>query len=177
MVEAFSDMLAVGGASNSLGRTSEVIDVVLSDRQRLAELYACVSNDDAWIRMRAIDAIEKVCRQRPEWIKPYIDTFQSELSSSKQPSIQWHLAQMYSILDMSESQKSIAIDWLKTLLSNTGVDWIVSANAMKTLVQFTHDDLVNIETTVSLLEVQKGHASKSVVKKANGFLDGLSKHY
>lgn len=170
MAETFSDILAVGGKSNSLGRTHEVIDSVLSDKQRLDELYACMSNDDAWVRMRAIDAIEKVCRQHPEWIKPYIDRFQNELSLSKQPSVQWHLAQMYSELDMSESQKNIAIDWLKTLLSNTDVDWIVAADAMKTLVQFTHDGLVSINTTTDLLRVQQGHKSKSVVKKANGFL-------
>ena len=169
-------MIAVGGKSNSLGRTNEVIDTVLSDQQRLDELYACVSSDDAWIRMRAIDAIEKVCRQHPEWIKPYIDTFQNELSISKQPSIQWHLAQMYIELDMSESQKNIAIDWLKSLLSDTDVDWIVSANAMKTLVQFTHDGLVDTNTTFDLLRIQQGHKSKSVVKKANGFLHELSSH-
>lgn len=59
MAETFSDILAVGGKSNSLGRTDEVIGIVLSDKQRLNRLYACVFNDDAWIRMRAIDAIMK----------------------------------------------------------------------------------------------------------------------
>lgn len=174
MTEILSDILAVGGKSNALGRTDEVINIVLSDRQRLDELYTCVFDDDAWIRMRAIDAIEKVCRKHPEWIKQYIDKFQNELALSEQPSIQWHLAQMYTQLDMSESQKYIAIDWLKNLLSSTEVDWIVSANAMKTLVQFTHEDLVDVDTTVYLLEQQQKHKSKSVVKKASGFLHELS---
>lgn len=174
MVEIFSDILAFGGKSNSLGRTDEVIDTVLSDKQRLDELYACVSNDDAWVRMRAIDAIEKVCRQHPEWVEPYIDKFQKELAKSNQPSIQWHLAQMYARLSMNENQKKIAIDWLKTLLSDTEIDWIVSANAMKALVQFTHDGLVNTNTTIDLLRLQQGHKSKSVVKKASRFLHELS---
>lgn len=174
MTETFSDILAVGGKSNSLGRTDEVIDTVLSDKQRVDELYACLSNDDAWVRMRAIDAIEKVCRQHPEWIKPYIDKFQNELTKSNQPSIQWHLAQMYAQLDMNDDQKEIAIDWLKSLLSDAEVDWIVSANAMKTMVQFTQSGLVHRDTAVDLLKIQQGHKSKSVVRKANGFLHEFS---
>ena len=174
MAEAFSDILAVGGKSNSLGRTNEVIDTVLSDKGRLEELYDCVSSDDAWIRMRAIDAIEKVCRHHPEWIKPYIDKFQNTLAKNNQPSVQWHLAQMYAQLDMNDNQKKIAIDWLKSMLSDTEVDWIVSVNVMKTLVQFSHEGLVDTDIAIGLVNIQQNHKSKSVVKKANGFLHELS---
>lgn len=176
MAETFSDILAVGGKSNSLGRTDEVIETVLSDKQRLDELYTCVFNDDAWIRMRAIDAIEKVCRKHPNWIKPYTDKFQNELAKSDQPSIQWHVAQMYAQLDMNDNQKKFAIDWLTSLLSSKEVDWIVSVNAMKTLLQFTYKGLVDTDAMVDLLKIQQGHKSQSVVKKANEFLHELSSH-
>ena len=88
MVETFADILADGGKSNSLGRTNEVIHIVLSSKSRLGDLYDCVFNDDAWVRMRAIDAIEKICRQHPEWLFTYIDRFQLELGPCSQPSIQ-----------------------------------------------------------------------------------------
>lgn len=174
MVETFEEILSVGGRSNSLGRTSEVIELVLDDKTRLDELYLCVFNDDAWIRMRAMDAIEKICRQHSEWLMCYVDGFQSELTSSSQPSIQWHLAQMYSQLDLSVEQKRIAISWLIDLLSNTEVDWIVSVNAMKTLVDFTTEGAVSIEAVMYLLKLQQAHKSKSVVRKADKFLLELS---
>lgn len=170
MAETFADILTVGGKSNSLGRANEIIQRVLNDKALLGALYACVFNEDAWVRMRAIDAIEKICRQRPEWLLPYVDRFQTELGSSSQPSIQWHLAQMYSQLDLNKKQIRIAIKWLKDLLSNVEVDWIVSANTMKTLVQFTREGSVTVEETVRLLKLQQRHASKSVVKKAHKLL-------
>lgn len=174
MAETFADILAIGGKTNSLGRTDEVIEVVLSNDNRLSDLYNCVFNNDAWVRMRAVDAIEKVCRQHPEWLTPYVDRFQNELASNNQPSIQWHLAQMYSQLNLNEQQKLIAIHWLKDQLSTVEVDWIVSANAMKTLVQFTNDGTIPIDDTVALLGVQQNHKSNSVVKKANKFLAGIA---
>lgn len=174
MNESFAQILAVGGKSNSLGRTSDVIDQVLQHKDQLDELYSCVFNEDAWIRMRAIDALEKICRQYPDWLLPYIDKFQAELDSNTQPSIQWHLAQIYSQVTLSTGQKQIAIRWLKQLISHTDVDWIVAANGMQTLVQFTNDGSVSRSEMVLLLKVQQHHASKSVVKKAGKLLAGLT---
>ncbi len=71
----FVEMLAVGGKSNSLGRVNEVIEIVLHNEPRLNELYDCLFDKDAWIRMRAADALEKVCREHPDWLMPYIDRF------------------------------------------------------------------------------------------------------
>lgn len=173
MTESFAEILAVGGKSNSLGRVNEVIELVLRDKDKLNELYICVFNDDAWVRMRAIDAIEKVCRQHPDWLLPYIDKFQHELASSSQPSIQWHLAQIYSQVDLTSEQKLNAIIWLKERLSTTDVDWIVSAEAMKTLTQFAKDGSVLKNDIIPLFELQQKHHSKSVVKSANKLLDEL----
>ncbi len=171
MNKKFAEMLAVGGKSNSLGRADEVINLVLNNPSRLDELYNCLFEDDAWLRMRAVDSMEKVCRVHPEWLKPYVDRFFKELSSNTQPSIQWHLAQMYKEIKLSNAQKRSAIDWLKKLLSSKDVDWIVAANAMDTLAQFARDGSVHISEFVALLKVQQKHNSKAVVKRATKLLD------
>jgi hypothetical protein len=59
-----SEMLA-GGDPRSLGKTQEVVELVLSDQTLLDELFACLFQADEIIRMRAGDALEKVCRQKP----------------------------------------------------------------------------------------------------------------
>jgi HEAT repeat protein len=33
----------------------------LHDPERLEELYSCLFNEDAWVRMRAADALENLC--------------------------------------------------------------------------------------------------------------------
>jgi len=174
MNEKFREMLTVGGESNSLGRTTEVIELVLSDQSRLDELYGCIFNEGAWVRMRAVDAFEKVCREHPDWILSYIDRFADDLLTSAQPSIQWHLAQIYRQVELTDEQKKIAISWLMDRLSTTDVDWIVSANTMDTLVYFTKDGSFPKAELTTLIKIQQLHKSKSVVKRADRLLTELS---
>lgn len=174
MEETFAELFAVGGKSNSLGRANEVIDVVLSDKNRLEELYDCLFDKDAWIRMRAIDSLEKICRVHPEWLAPYVDRLQDELAPSTQPSIQWHLAEMFGEIELNDRQKHLAINWLKRVLSRPDVDWIVAANAMKTLAHFTKDRSFPKSQMVLLLKIQQNHKSNAVVKRANKLLAELS---
>jgi TPR repeat protein len=170
MTEKFADMLMEGGHKNSLGRVNEVIEIVLEDKARLDELYTCLFEDDAWVRMRAADALEKVCREHPDWLANYIDRFQKDLATSTQPSIQWHMAQIYSEVELTPAQKHAAIEWLKQLLSTKDVDWIASANAMDTLAQFTRDGSTPVTELVTLLKVQQKHKSNAVIKRANKLL-------
>jgi TPR repeat protein len=174
MEESFAALLAVGGKSNSLGRAAEVTAIVLQDRVLLAELYACMFEDDPWVRMRAADCLEKICRVHPDWIEPYIDKIADELAVSGQPSIQWHIAQIYREVKLSPAQKRFAINWLKELLSTTQVDWIVAANAMDSLAQFVRDGSMPHADLAALLEIQLGHHSKSVVRRAHKLLEQLS---
>jgi hypothetical protein len=174
MNENFAEMLAVGGKSNSLGRTDEVIESVLYDKTRIEELYSCLFNEDSWIRMRAADAMEKVCREHPGWLQPYIDRFARELATSTQASVRWHLAQIYAQVDLTHQQKQFAINWLEHLLSDKNIDWIVAANAMDTLVQFTKDGSVQATDTIALLKIQQKHKSNAVIKRATNHLAELT---
>lgn len=174
MTEHFVEMLMDGGHRNSLGRVNEIIENVLRDRSRLDELYGCLFNEDAWVRMRAADAIEKICRKHPDWLLPYVDRFQDELSASAQPSIQWHLAQIYEQVSLTDEQKQIAQNWLKTLLSTKDIDWIVAANAMDTLVKFTKEGSFPADEMARLLEIQQHHKSNAVIRRATKLLAGLA---
>lgn len=174
MNEPFEQMLAEGGRSNSLGRVNEVIKLVLADDSRLEELYETMHHEDAWVRMRAADAFEKVCRQNPKRIQPYIDRFQGELSESLQPSIQWHIAQIYTQVELSEPQKKFAIAWLTTLLRSADVDWIVAANAMDALGYFTRSGDIERYDLLGTVHTQLNHKSKAVVKRAQTILTEFS---
>ena len=174
MKEKFAEILLVGGHSNSLGRVEEVIAIVLGDKSRLAALYACMLEDDPWVRMRAADAFEKICRVHPDWILPYVDRFAQELATSTQASIQWHLAQIYRQVTLTDSQKKFAVTWLQALLDNKNADWIAAANAMTTLTQFTKDGSASRDDTVRLLKFQQHHKSSAVVRRATKCLAELS---
>ena len=172
-MEPFVDILAVGGKTNSLGRADEVIKLVLDNPSRLDELYACITAEDAWIRMRAIDSIEKICRVHSDWLQPYLVNMLDELTTSNQPSIQWHLAQIFTELDLSAAQKEQAVVWLTKLIASTDVDWIVSANSMQSLVYFEGQDLISKTELRRLLQIQQIHKSNAVKKRASKYLQQL----
>lgn len=175
MTENFVEILAVGGKSNSLGRTNEVIGSVLHDRTRLAELYACLSEEDAWLRMRAADALEKICRVHPDWLEPYVDRILHEMGGSTQPSLLWHVAQMLAEITLTPAEQQEAIQWLKNQLNHQDVDWIVAANVMTTLVAFTKNGLIPKNEATALIEGQQDHHSSSVRKRAAKLLVELEK--
>lgn len=170
MNEAVIDILQAGEHKNTLGRAHEVLHIVLHDKGRLEELYEAISHDDAWVRMRAIDVFEKVCRAHPDWIEPYIDRIQRDLSVSTQPSIQWHVAQIYMQVSMNNTQKEQAIIWLKKVLSSGEVDWIVAVNAMKALANFVQHGDADDADLRKAAEIQLRHASSAVRRHAEKYL-------
>lgn len=165
-----SDMLAEGGKTNSLGLAEEVVHIVIESKGRLEELYGCLFHEDAWVRMRAADALEKICRLHPEWFKDYVDRFFNEISGSGQASIQWHFAQILGEVSLTNAQLKQAIDWLSQKLQTTDVDWIVAANCMATLSQFVDKGYYPKERLIPLLKCQQQHRSKSVVRRATKLL-------
>jgi hypothetical protein len=173
-MQKFIDILSVGGKTNSLGRANEVMDAVLADASKLGELYECVSADDAWVRMRAADCLEKICRVHPDWIEQYLEKILTDWTLSTQPSIQWHLAQIVAEVRLSDVQRKQATAWLKKSLSSTDVDWIVAVNTMKTLLQFCREGQVTKDEIMPLFELQRQHKSNTVQKKAAQFLQDLS---
>lgn len=170
----FEKMLSVGGKANSLGKVNEVVSEVLNDEALLEELYGCMFSQDAWVRMRAADAFEKVCRERPGWLEPYVDKMQTELSNEvQQPSIKWHLAQIYQQVGLTNEQKERALIWLTNILSTSSADWIVAANSMEALVYFTKRGDFTVEKCIPLLKIQLHHKSNAVVKKAKKLISSF----
>jgi len=172
-MESFEETLTVGGHSNSLGRAGEVLQATREDYSRLDELFTCISANDAWVRMRAIDTFEKLVKDKPELVQPYLSSIFSQLTTSEQPSIQWHVAQIFGEVVLSDAERNEAVKWLKQHLKSTDVDWIVSVNVMKTLLSFCKQKYISAGELEPLFKTQTTHSSKSVRKKATIFLEEL----
>ena len=172
-MESFKEILAVGGKANTLGRANEIVTLLNTNSSRLDELFDCIFDDDAWVRMRAIDSFEKLVRVTPGLAQPYLQRIFDELTLSEQPSIQWHLAQIFTEAELTKAQQNQAITWLKNRLQTSDVDWIVSVNTMKALVHFKQLGFVTAEDLKELFTIQGAHSSKSVRKKATTFQQQL----
>ena len=166
-------MLAVGGHRNSLGRAGELVELLRHDPARVEELFACISDDDAWVRMRAVDAFEKVVSAWPQVGLPFVDRILGDLAYREQPSVQWHVAQLLAELDLTSSQRRRAVAWLQQRIATTDVDWIVASNAMKTLLEFGRSGHVAAADLRPLFQVQMDHPSATVRRNAGKALAQL----
>ncbi len=164
--ESFEEMLA-GGHPNSLGRTIEVVDIVLADSTRLSDLYNCYFSTDEIVRLRTSNAIKRISLENPEWLIPYIDKLISEVSNINQPSTQWTLANLFQTLSifMSESQRNSSKRILQKNLE-THTDWIVLNNTMETLSKWAEKDLTLKEWLLPHLERLAHDPRKSVAGRA-----------
>ncbi|MEM7722613.1 MAG: hypothetical protein AAF376_09580 [Pseudomonadota bacterium] len=106
MTERFETMLT-GGHPNSLGRTIEVVELVLAQPNRFEELFACYRSDDAVVRLRVSNAMKRVEAEAHHLLVPYVDRFIAEIGALDQASAQWTLAQLFGRLsqDMTEPQR------------------------------------------------------------------------
>ncbi|MFN9483511.1 MAG: hypothetical protein ACK6CX_12145 [Pseudanabaena sp.] len=164
--ESFEEMLT-GGHPNSLGRTIEVVDIVLSNSARLSDLYNCYFSVDEIVRLRTSNAIKRISLENPEWLVPYIDKLISETSKIYQPSAQWTLANLFQTLSvfMSETQKTSAKKILQDNLENY-TDWIVLNNTMDTLSKWAIKDSALKEWLLPHLERLARDPRKSVAGRA-----------
>lgn len=138
--ESFEEMLA-GGHPNSLGRTVEVVDLVLADRDRLDELYGCYFSSDEVVRLRVSSAMKRVTAAHPDWTMDYMDRLQCEIAAIDQASTQWTLALLFDLTRalLSPQQRSRAVAIMRRNLAHHN-DWIVLNNSMKVLGSWAEDD-------------------------------------
>lgn len=165
-----------GGHPNSLGRTAEVVDMVLADPALLTKLFDTIEDQDDLVRLRVGDALEKVCREEPEWFVPHVDRVLGDLGQIDQPSVQWHVAQILHHLrgELSEDHAQRATKLLQRNLS-TSSDWIVLNVTMDVLTQWAGRDAQLAGWLMPELERLRQDTRKSVAKRAGDRLNELSR--
>ncbi len=167
--------MLTGGHPNSLGRTLEVVDLVLEDAHKLKDLYNCYFSTDEIVRLRTSNALKRVSRERPEWLVPYLDGLLGDVPQIDQASAQWTLANLFETLEkyMTAEQKMRAVNVLKVNLS-THNDWIVLKNTTQTLGEWSKQDAKLKTWLLPHLERLSMDERKTVSGAAKKYLKALS---
>jgi len=174
-MESFENMLT-GGHPNSLGRTIEVVDLILSDPPRIAELYGCYSSADEVVRLRVSNAFRRVEAENHDLLIPFINRFIEEIGALDQPSAQWSLAKLFEALwtDMTPAQQAGAQAIMQRNLAAHD-DWIVLNNSMQVLFDLAaHHGLADVKTWLRPhLERLQNDPRKSVASRATKLVKRL----
>jgi len=167
--------MLTGGHPNSLGRTVEVVDLILADRKQLPRLFDCYDSADPVVRMRTSNALKRICRSQPEWLLPFIDRLILQVSALDQASAQWTLATLFYLLEpgMDAAQKNAAGRILKKNLEQHD-DWIVLNTTMDTLAAWSDDDTRLKNWLLPRLKKLEADNRGSVARKAAKILARFS---
>ncbi len=163
-----------GGNKRKLNN-QPVIEAVLHDPARVNELFECVIDEDEYVRMRASDALEKVCRFDPSIVQSLKARVLNEMSLIDQPGVQWHYAQ---IVDQLQLNPQETLEVIQKLQSNfeTYDDWITRNITMEVLSNFAlHDDALRAYLMPKLEELAKD-SRVSVSTRAKKTLKKLEKN-
>lgn len=167
-VSAIAQLLSEGNP-RSLGRVREVIDLVLKDPKSLGELFECLFNNNDMVRMRAGDAIERICKQHPEWFGRYKSRLLNEVVNIEQPSVEWHLAQILGEINLSAAEKDQAT---KILFGNlrSDNDWIVINYSLETLAKFAKTEEKTKQKLLEQLNKLQYSSYKSIASRSKRLL-------
>ena len=163
-----------GGDLRSIGRAEEVVADILQNPALFGEVFEGMLNDDPLVRMRSADALEKVSSKHPEYLQPFKNRLMNEVSQIKQQEVRWHVAQMFSYLEVSRVERD---EMVKVLLSylDTDKSKIVKVFSMQTLADLAEKDELIRPKVVRKIEEILETGSPAIVSRAKKLLPGLKK--
>ena len=174
LINKYEQMLS-GGHPNSLGNTLVVVEDILKQKDKLADLYDCYSSSDAVVRLRVSNAFKRICKQKPDWVYDYLDKFIDKVSLIDQASAKWTLSTIFLLLDdrMNSTQRAKSIEVMKNNLFYD--DWIVQNTTADSLAHFAkEDDNLKMWLIPKLKILMKGKY-KSVARRSQKILEYLQK--
>jgi len=165
-----------GGHPNSLGNTIQVVNAVLADESRFAELFKCYFSKDPVVRLRVSNAMKRIAKEKPYLPIQFMDRFLTEVARIDQASAQWTLAQLFLILEkkLTLAQKEQATKIMKSNLKSQE-DWIVLNQTMNTLGKWAKKDEDLRKWLLPVLEQRSGDNRKSVANTATRWVKQLAK--
>ncbi len=122
-----------GGTKRSLGRTNQIVAEILKNTRAFPHLISGLWHQDPVIRMRAADAIEKITLQRRALLRPFKKKIlllaAGSGAASVQQEVRWHLALILPRLELTPTERALAIDILFGYLDDRSI--IVKIHALQ----------------------------------------------
>jgi hypothetical protein len=163
--------LLEGGDLRSIGKADRVAKLVLRDRTLVRPLVKGLMSDHPVLRMRSADVLEKVSREKPEFLKRSMRTLLDRASVVPQQEVRWHLALIYPRLNLEGSDRRKALKLLASWLESESK--IVVVTAMQGLADFAMQDPALRPRVRRLLERHREGDSPAARARARKLLRAL----
>jgi hypothetical protein len=163
-----------GGDRRSIGRSDEVVALVLKKPSLFAELVHGLHATDPLVRMRAADAAEKVSLKRPDLLRPFKAELVRLLDEASEQELRWHLAQMVPRLPLTKRERLRAASALRHYLNDRSS--IVKTCALQALAEIAATDESFLPETKALLQDSLRNGTAAMKARARKLLRQLERH-
>lgn len=126
------------GDLRSAGNSAKVVERVLQKPELFEELVQLISSDKPATCMRAADAVEKITRSHPQYLKPYKKLFMNQIGRMTQKEIRWHTAQILPRLTLTKNDRKRVYELMIGYLQDKSS--IVRTFAMQALADIALQD-------------------------------------
>lgn len=156
-----------GGDIRSDGMANEAAAFVLNNPDMYSELCAGLSVSDDVIRSRTADALEKVAREKPEWLLGNLPELIHLAKTDPKPAVKMHLAMIFGHLADYSGEKKQLIATLFHMLDDTSAfakSWAITSLCI--LGRKYPDEGGRILIKITPLQTDSSIAVRTKVKKA-----------
>jgi hypothetical protein len=157
------------GDMRTTGRSEEVAKDVLANTELFGDVFEGLTSDNPGVRMRSADALEKITGKKPELLQPYKKEFIAVAQKAEQQEVQWHIAQMFPRLELSEHEKSTAVEILEHFYHNSQSN-IVKVMSMQAIFDLLCSTAKNDDELLRFLTTASDNGAPSVRSRAQKLL-------
>jgi HEAT repeat protein len=130
--------LLAGGDRRSIARSGEALALLRARSDLLPELVHLTRDQDWLVVMRAMDLLEKLAHEKPEWIQPWRGVFIGPLAGHESWEIRLQIARALPLLRWTARQRTRALAVLRRYLKDP--QKFVRAWALDGLARFAETD-------------------------------------
>lgn len=156
--------LLVGGDRRSIARSNEALARLRADPTRIADLASLVDDDDALVVMRAVDLIEKLAHEHPEWIQPHRRRLIGPLAQHPAWEVRLQIARTLPLLRWTPAERKRAVAILLGYARHP--QKFVKAWSVDSLSRFAAQDASLLHVVEALLEDFERSASPALMSRA-----------
>jgi hypothetical protein len=106
-------MLLTGGDRRSIAQSNRVLAIVRGKRRQVSELVALAKDDDWLVSMRAMDLLEKLVHEHPEWVAPYKRVFIGELADTDKWEVRLQIVRALPLFDWTPNERRRVVEILR----------------------------------------------------------------
>lgn len=161
-----------GGDLRSIGRSDEVVAELINNPALFGKVFKGMKSGNPLIRMRAADVIEKVAKVHPEYLMPYKIELINEVTKIDQQEVRWHVALMFTYLELTEAEKAVVLEILLSWLEKSK-SRIVKVNCLEALVHIAGKDEKYRHKIAGILEEVIATGSPAMVARAKKLIRKL----